>query len=86
MWLIKWGKINMETKVFPEIFGKYVNIDVCPGAEQITIQMLLNHTVGLWPTTTRSGDPMFNRKELNHRQLIQAVLKETGKVSVEQLG
>jgi CubicO group peptidase (beta-lactamase class C family) len=80
--MIKVGKLELDTKVFPDVFGPLYNYQVCPGSELITIEHLLNHTVGVWPTTTRTDDPMFNKKELPHKQLIQAVLKET-KINVD---
>ena len=67
----------MNTRVFPDIFGNDYNYSICQGSEEITVQHLLDHTVGAWPTKTRPEDPMFNRVELSHRILIQAVLYET---------
>ncbi len=43
----------------------------------ITVAHLLNHTVGLWPTTTRELDPMFYSTTDDHNQLIQSVLGES---------
>lgn len=74
-----------DTKVFPEIFDALYKYETIPGSEQITIDHLMNHTVGLWPTTTRTEDPMMNRKELNFRQLITAVMNES-KIDAEKLG
>lgn len=70
MQLIKIGRLELNSKVFPDVFDSLYNYQVCAGSELITIEHLLNHTVGLWPTTTRSGDPMFNKKDLSLKQLI----------------
>lgn len=67
----------MNTKVFPEIFDRDINYSICQNSEKITIEHLLNHMVGAWPTTTRSEDPMFSREQLSHKLLIQSVLYET---------
>jgi CubicO group peptidase (beta-lactamase class C family) len=60
--LVETGIISMNTKVFPEIFDRDINYSICQNSEKITIEHLLNHMVGAWPTTTRSEDPMFSRE------------------------
>ena len=75
--------LSLQTKVFPEVFkGQF---DVSKAASEITIEHLLDHKVGHWPTTTRTNDPMFCKKDLNLKQLIQSVLKET-KIKADELG
>jgi CubicO group peptidase (beta-lactamase class C family) len=59
--LIEQGKLKLETKVMPEIFEGKFNYSICKNAELITIEHLLYHKVGSWPTTTRDADPMFKR-------------------------
>jgi CubicO group peptidase (beta-lactamase class C family) len=66
--LVRQGKIALETEVFTEIFNGVFNVP--KEAERITVEMLLNHTVGCWPTLTRSEDPMFMNFKLTFRQLI----------------
>ena len=58
--------MNLDSRVFVDILD-YYSIETTPNAELITIDHLLNHTVGLWPTTTRSEDPMFSKQTLNFR-------------------
>ena len=63
--------------MFPEIFGGLFDYSVCPGAELITVEHLLSHTTGCWPTTTREEDPVFSKQTLSTPKLIQHVLNET---------
>lgn len=86
MRLVYWRKLSLQTKVFPEVFGDLYDFACSPCSELITIDHLLNHMVGQWPTTTRSIDPIFkSSKELTFRQLIQSVLKET-KIDPDSFG
>ena len=59
--LIEQGHLSLDQKVFPDIFGNYFNYKMCSGSEEITLEHLLKHKVGAWPTTTREQDPMFTR-------------------------
>jgi hypothetical protein len=69
--LIKRGKLQGSTKVFSdELFGKEFNTTLNPYVELITVDHLVNHMVGAWPTTSRASDPMFNRPGLSHKILI----------------
>lgn len=70
-------QLSLQTKVFPEIFEDFYDYSVCPGSELITVEHLLDHTTGCWPTTTRAEDPVFNQIGLPHSKLIQHVLNET---------
>ena len=75
--LIKQGKLSLETCVFPCVFGDSINYKICANSDKITVQHLLTHTTGSWPTTTRTVDPMFFRPSMNHKLHIQSVLFET---------
>jgi CubicO group peptidase (beta-lactamase class C family) len=68
--LISQGKLEMDTPVFPEVFGKLFNYSICEHSEKITIRHLLEHKVGAWPTTQRQCDPMFSRQHCSHKILI----------------
>lgn len=74
MKLVSEQKIKLSQRVFPDLLDFNT-----PGCELITVEHLLNHTVGQWPTLTRKEDPMFNQKEhhSNFNKLIGAVLQET---------
>lgn len=74
--LLKTHKLSRETLVFPEIFMKDFSSKMNSKAELITVQHLMDHMVGTWPTTTRELDPMFHYHNLNQKLLIQAVLNE----------
>lgn len=53
MQLVSEGKLELSAKVFPDIFGDDYNYSICQNSEQITVQHLLDHTVGTWSTLTR---------------------------------
>lgn len=57
--------ISLDQKVFPHILDFHV-----PGSELITVEHLLNHTVGCWPTTTRKEDPIFILEKLSPNKFI----------------
>jgi CubicO group peptidase (beta-lactamase class C family) len=77
MRLVEKRLLSLESKVFSEVLEGLFDYSVCPGSELITVDHLLNHMCGVWPTTTRAEDPVFNRNHLTYQQLIQQVLLET---------
>lgn len=67
--LIEEGKIGLIEPVFgPGGILKY------GGPKDLTVFHLLTHTSGGW--TNKGNDPMFQKSEFNHRQLIEWTLKQ----------
>jgi D-alanyl-D-alanine carboxypeptidase len=79
--LIRKSYLSRSSLVFVDIFGKEFNTILNPKAELITVGHLIDHKVGVWPTTTRQVDPMFSRWGYSHKLLIQSVLND---VKIEQ--
>ncbi len=65
--LISQGKLCLDTCVFPSVFEDTINYKICANSDKITVNHLLTHTTGSWPTTTRTVDPMFSRPSMNHK-------------------
>jgi CubicO group peptidase (beta-lactamase class C family) len=74
--LVEQGLLSLDDRPFDSrgmlraTFGIAKDI---PFLDQITIDHLLTHTSGAWPNTV--ADPMFQRPELDHRELIAWTLR-----------
>jgi hypothetical protein len=51
--LIRKSYLSRSSLVFVDIFGKEFNTILNPKADLITVGHLIDHKVGVWPTTTR---------------------------------
>ncbi len=80
--LVDQGRLDLATRVFDDsgpLADLLVDLnlpdDACSFLRQISIQHLLEHTVGTWGNKTR--DPMIDKRaiEMNHRDLIRWTLK-----------
>lgn len=67
--LIEEGKVGLTEPVFgPNGILRY------KGPKELTVFQLLTHTGGGW--ANKKNDPMFQKPDFNHRQLIEWALKE----------
>lgn len=74
--LIEQGKLTLTDKVFAGILSFDLSKAASPAVKDITVHHLLTHTCGGWDN--HKADPMFQRIELNHHDLIQWTLEAKG--------
>lgn len=75
--LVEMGRLKLDERVFGEgaILGRtYGSKPYSRAVEQITVRHLLEHAHGGWDN--KNGDPMFQKPDFDHTQLIDWTLDE----------